>query len=414
MDQKYIGMILAILSSIAIGSSFVLTKIGLNATSKKYGSATKGMAYVKNHIWWMGMTFMVIGELSNFAAYSFAPAILVTPLGALSVIVGAIFASFFLGERINHIGKCGIALCLLGSLQVVLNSPEDPHIDSVMQIMDYAVKTPFLLYTFINLCTLLVFVYVLSPRYGLKTPIVYLTICSIAGSFTVVACKALGIALKLTFSGHNQLFYLSTYVFFAGVLSCIAVQLNYFNKALEIFNTNIVTPTYYVLFTTLTIVATTILFQGFSGTVESFVFILSGFFILFIGVYLLNTSKESSKNICSRTSDDYSSLFDMEDFSGADMERDSTRAYSEDSATNDNGYTKINTSIYENDQTTPIIYDITKSQSPKNSHGMFTDNTLLNHKQRNSNDDTQYFDNSQQYQNDFFVNQPSPSPTSTL
>ena len=30
---------------------------------------------------------MVVGEVANFAAYAFAPAILVTPLGALSIIV---------------------------------------------------------------------------------------------------------------------------------------------------------------------------------------------------------------------------------------------------------------------------------------------------------------------------------------
>jgi hypothetical protein len=30
---------------------------------------------------------MVVGELANFAAYAFAPAILVTPLGALSIII---------------------------------------------------------------------------------------------------------------------------------------------------------------------------------------------------------------------------------------------------------------------------------------------------------------------------------------
>ena len=29
-----------------------------------------------------------IGEVANFAAYAFAPAILVTPLGALSVLIG--------------------------------------------------------------------------------------------------------------------------------------------------------------------------------------------------------------------------------------------------------------------------------------------------------------------------------------
>lgn len=31
-----------------------------------------------------------MGEISNFAAYAFAPAILVTPLGALSVLVGCV------------------------------------------------------------------------------------------------------------------------------------------------------------------------------------------------------------------------------------------------------------------------------------------------------------------------------------
>jgi len=34
------------------------------------------------------MYLVVIGEAANFAAYTFAPAILVTPLGALSVLIG--------------------------------------------------------------------------------------------------------------------------------------------------------------------------------------------------------------------------------------------------------------------------------------------------------------------------------------
>lgn len=33
------------------------------------------------------MLTMIVGEVANFAAYAFAPAILVTPLGALSILV---------------------------------------------------------------------------------------------------------------------------------------------------------------------------------------------------------------------------------------------------------------------------------------------------------------------------------------
>lgn len=32
-------------------------------------------------------TAVVVGEIANFAAYAFAPAILVTPLGAVSIII---------------------------------------------------------------------------------------------------------------------------------------------------------------------------------------------------------------------------------------------------------------------------------------------------------------------------------------
>lgn len=42
---------------------------------------------------------------------------------------------------------------------------------------------------------------------------------------------------------------------------CVVTQMNYLNKALDIFNTAIVSPIYYVMFTIATIVASLILFQ---------------------------------------------------------------------------------------------------------------------------------------------------------
>ena len=45
------------------------------------------MGYLKEPMWWIGMVLLAAGETANFIAYAFAPASLVTPLGALSVIV---------------------------------------------------------------------------------------------------------------------------------------------------------------------------------------------------------------------------------------------------------------------------------------------------------------------------------------
>lgn len=53
---------------------------------------------------------MGLGELFNFAAYTFAPASMVTPLGALSVLVSAILASKFLKEGLSALGKVIILL----------------------------------------------------------------------------------------------------------------------------------------------------------------------------------------------------------------------------------------------------------------------------------------------------------------
>lgn len=71
------------------------------------------------------------------------------------------------------------------------------------------------------------------------------------------------------------------------------VQMNYFNKALDAFSTNVVNPMYYVFFSTATIIASLVLFQGLgtSGAKDSFS-LLCGFLVIFMGVYLLNLSRD--------------------------------------------------------------------------------------------------------------------------
>ena len=68
---------------------------------------------------------------------------------------------------------------------------------------------------------------------------VYISICSLAGSVSIMAVKGFGIAVKLTLTGHNQFTHPSTYVFAIVTAGCILVQMNYFNKALDIFSTNV-------------------------------------------------------------------------------------------------------------------------------------------------------------------------------
>uniref|UniRef100_H0VM35 NIPA magnesium transporter 2 n=3 Tax=Rodentia TaxID=9989 RepID=H0VM35_CAVPO len=120
----YIGLGLAMTSSIFIGGSFILKKKGLLRLARK-GSMRAGQgghAYLKEWLWWAGLLSMGAGEVANFAAYAFAPATLVTPLGALSVLVSAILSSYFLNERLNLHGKIGCLLSILGSTVMVIHA----------------------------------------------------------------------------------------------------------------------------------------------------------------------------------------------------------------------------------------------------------------------------------------------------
>eukprot|EP00158_Paraphelidium_tribonemae_P003502 Partr_v1_DN26177_c0_g1_i1_m10574 putative NIPA-like domain containing len=290
VESKYIGLILALSSAFLTGASYIVTKKGL-MKSKNSGTAD-GHSYLQNRLWWCGMLIMVVGELANFAAYSYAPAILVTPLGALSVLVSSILATVFLDEALGRDGIVGCALCLIGSLLIVLRAPQEKPVESMDEMLGFVLQAGFMTYSFFVISATCILVYYLSPRYGKTNPLVYISICSLVGSMTVIACKAFGIALQLTFAGQNQFGKGSTYLFILVTFGCIAMQMNYFNKALDIYSTSVVTPIYYVFFTTATILASIILFQGiYDSNAADVLTMFCGFAIIFIGVFLLNAPK---------------------------------------------------------------------------------------------------------------------------
>ncbi|KAG6068904.1 hypothetical protein E4U13_003871 [Claviceps humidiphila] len=292
LEDKYIGLALAMSSALAIGTSFVITKKGLIQAEQRHGFEGDGFVYLKSPLWWAGIATLGIGEICNFAAYAFAPAILVTPLGALSVLIGAVLGSYFLNEELGTLGKLGSAICLIGAVVIVLHAPPDEDIQTIDQILDYALRPGFLLYAAAVIAFALFMIYRIAPVHGKKNALIYLSICSTVGSISVMSVKSFGIALKLTFAGNNQFTHPSTYVFMILTGVCILTQMNYFNKALASFPTNIVNPLYYVTFTTATLCASFILFSGFNTTDPvNTLSLLCGFLVTFTGVYLLNLSR---------------------------------------------------------------------------------------------------------------------------
>ncbi|EDO31653.1 predicted protein [Nematostella vectensis] len=290
----YTGLGLAISSSVFIGSSFIVKKKGLLRVAQRSGvrAGQGGYAYLKEWLWWIGMISMIFGEIANFSAYAFAPAILVTPLGALSVLVSAVLASYFLDEKQNLHGKVGCILSIIGSTVLVIHAPQEEAVDTIEQLESKLIEPGFIIYAVMVVLLAFVLIWRYAPKYGKTNILVYIAICSLIGSLSVMGCKGVGIVLKQTLKGDSQVGNPVSWALLFTVLTCATTQINYLNKALDIFNTSLVTPIYYVMFTLLTIIASAILFKEWKlmdtkDTIGS----ICGVLTIILGVFLLHAFK---------------------------------------------------------------------------------------------------------------------------
>ncbi|GAV86506.1 Mg_trans_NIPA domain-containing protein [Cephalotus follicularis] len=291
------GLVLALSSSVFIGASFIVKKKGLKkAGASGIRAGVGGYSYLVEPLWWVGMITMIVGEIANFVAYAFAPAILVTPLGALSIIISAALAHIILRERLHTFGILGCVLCVVGSTTIVLHAPQEQEINSVIEVWNLATEPAFLLYAALVITAVFVLIFQFIPQYGQTHIMVYIGVCSLVGSLSVMSVKALGIALKLTLSGINQLIYPETWVFAIIVITCVLTQMNYLNKALDTFNTAVVSPIYYVMFTSLTILASVIMFKDWDRqNLTQIVTEMCGFVTILSGTFLLHKTKDMAE-----------------------------------------------------------------------------------------------------------------------
>ncbi|XP_075446688.1 magnesium transporter NIPA2 [Ascaphus truei] len=291
----YIGLTLAISSSLFIGGSFILKKKGLLRLARK-GSMRAGQgghAYLKEGLWWAGLLSMGAGEVANFAAYAFAPATLVTPLGALSVLVSAILSSYFLSEKLNLHGKIGCLLSILGSTVMVIHSPKEEEIETLNEMSIKLADPGFVLFATAVVIISLILIFVVGPTHGQSNILVYITICSVIGALSVSCVKGLGIAIKGLFSGGSVLSNPLSWILLISLIVCVSTQINYLNKALDIFNTSLVTPIYYVFFTTSVLTCSAILFKEWQHmSANDMIGTFSGFLTIIVGIFLLHAFKD--------------------------------------------------------------------------------------------------------------------------
>ena len=197
----------------------------------------------------------------------------------------------------------------------------------------YCIPRGVALYLLALFAVVLLLVCVVGPRWGQRSPFVYIGITACLGSVTVMCCIALGIGFTQSFvqveayvrrrwgnwsafservahfvqltaaasaakggAGAATMYdkppvlLVVALVLITGV--CIVLQLYYLNRALDLFSVNLVTPLLYVFFTIAVLALSAILFDEWGKlTFTALSSILCGFANIVFGIFLLSCFK---------------------------------------------------------------------------------------------------------------------------
>jgi hypothetical protein len=181
---------------------------------------------------------MVFGEMGNFTAYGFAPAVLVSPLGlylltgTVALISNIVIAPIFLGEDIRQRDVLGILVSIVGTgiILAVSTNTAEPTL-SVDDIINALSQLSFLIYFICTMSILGVLLTYSNTKYGKRYILIDLSIASIIGGYTVLSIKALSSLLKLEFWG--MLTHWITYLMSLVLLITCVLQIRFLNKALS-------------------------------------------------------------------------------------------------------------------------------------------------------------------------------------
>ncbi|XP_068094495.1 LOW QUALITY PROTEIN: NIPA-like protein 2 [Hyperolius riggenbachi] len=248
--NEILGIILSIVGSFLISISLNLQKY----THVRLARQENPIPYYKSKLWWCGVLLMGVGELGNFAAYGFAPATLIAPLGCVAVIGSAAISVLFLKESMRASDVIGGTLAVIGTYLLVTFSPNVSQDVTATKVERYVVSWQFLLYLALEIITFCLLLYFYKRR-GVNHIVVLLLLVALLASVAVISVKAVAGMIAMTLKGDMQLTYAIFYVMLVLMVASCVFQVKFLNQAMQLYNATEVVPINYVFFTTSAILA---------------------------------------------------------------------------------------------------------------------------------------------------------------
>jgi uncharacterized membrane protein len=92
----------------------------------------------------------------------------------------------FLKERLSFVGKVGCFMCIIGAVVIAINAPEQSAVSRIQDMQQYVLSPGFLSYAGVIIVGCVCIIVFIAPKYGNRSMMVYLTVCSLIGGLRLV------------------------------------------------------------------------------------------------------------------------------------------------------------------------------------------------------------------------------------
>ena len=125
-------------------------------------------------------------------------------MGALSVVICAVLSHFVLKEKLSLFGWIASLQCILGATLVALNGPEEQSATTIAAFKKLFLAPGFIAYGTVVIATAVVLAVFIAPRWGKRSMLPWIGICSLIGGLSVSCTQGLGACILTSIRGENQ------------------------------------------------------------------------------------------------------------------------------------------------------------------------------------------------------------------
>ena len=241
---------------------------------------------------WAGILGIVGGEVGNLVAYGYTPAAVITPIGAIGVLTNVLITTMVLKERMRKLNILGMAAVVAGIVLTVYSAPKSEAMafNSSTLWPDVIATINGAVYFGVFVAGIIIMIPV-NRYFGSKSVIIPVLASSIYGSLTILSAKAFSTLLTESIAHGFETNFLSPapYLAFVVMLITCVVTMSFINTAMVRFGNCQVVPTYYALFTSMSVASVGWVFREFEcfeGGQNAGLFV-AGIFLAIIGVALV-------------------------------------------------------------------------------------------------------------------------------